>query len=156
MTSPDIAAVPTLTGRELDAAVHEYVFGKPVKCLHLKTTLVKPKISRLRRCDDCGKEFGDTTYAMAVSVVPDYSTEEGPSFFAMLRAVRERGWTSIEMHVSFIDGEAHWIVEIVCGRGPCELHGNPIEDAHGVEGRGDTLPLAFARAALAAALRMET
>lgn len=74
------------------------------------------------------------------------------TFFTLLEAVRAKGWTSIDMHVSYIDGEACWTVNITCGRGPCELHGNPHDDWHGVEAEGHTLPLAFARAALLACL----
>ena len=31
MTKPDITTVPTLAGRELDAAVHEFVFGRQIQ-----------------------------------------------------------------------------------------------------------------------------
>lgn len=143
MTRPDIAAVPTLAGRELDAALHTALTGKPV-CLHQKTTLVKPGLSRLRMCDDCGRSFGDTTYAMACSEVPHYSTSY-EHLEAMIKAVRAMP--------KFKDRRAAVVrMEHTYGQWHVELW-----DKHGVRYRseGSTLPLAFARAALAAALTME-
>jgi hypothetical protein len=63
-------------GRELDALIHERVMGgNPVGCLHADVVRVNPGRSNLLRCEACGETFGDTTYAMAVSWWPFYSTD---------------------------------------------------------------------------------
>lgn len=133
MTKPPIESVATLSGRELDAAVHHFVAGKPIHQIG-------------------SKEWNDLEWVESsprgYSIIPAYSTSEGESFFALIAAVRAKGWTFIDMQVGFYDTETVWTVCITCGRGPCELHGNPHDDAHSVEARADTLPLAFARASL--------
>ena len=66
--------------------------------------------------------------------IPWYSTSEGPSFFAMVKAVRENHWRP-----SILDegGENPWgVILIHIPSGAC------------VDAEADALPLAFARAAL--------
>lgn len=67
MTKPDITAVPTLAGRELDAAVHEFVMGKEVR--------PEPDI-----------EWPDH------EPNPHYSRDRNPSLFDVLAKLEADGW----------------------------------------------------------------
>lgn len=73
--------------------------------------------------------------------VTAYSTEEGPAFFAMLAAVRAR-----DLYVEIVQSNRkdEWVVLL-----------HPWGGESVAEARGDTLPLAFARAALMTTLGTE-
>jgi hypothetical protein len=133
MTKPDITAVATLAGRKLDVMLWVYLFDQP-----------KPRWVK--------RDFGANTPAEPMNdagdVVPCYSRDRDPSLFDLSERVRADGWTSIVIHVSYISGVAYWNATICCGRGPCELHGNPHDNYHAVEAEGSTLNEALARAAL--------
>jgi hypothetical protein len=97
MTRPTIDEVRAEpAGRRLDALVHEHIFGKRVSCIHDKATKVRPN-SSLIRCDNCGKEFGSTTHAMAVSAWPAYSTD--PAACAELRrhVIADKRWQYVNV-----------------------------------------------------------
>lgn len=135
MSSMTPDAVATMEGRELDAALHGRLFGREVR--HVQGDDWRTRVDV--KNDKWEGEVEDQ--------VPHYSTDPA-AFFAMVEKVRANGWMFIDMHVGFYDTETVWTVCITCGRGPCELHGNKEDDAHSVEARWHTLPLAFARAAL--------
>lgn len=72
-TEAEVRAEPA--GRRIDAWVHWLVCGhKRIACIHSNVTKVHEG-SSLFKCDSCGKEFGSTTYAMARSSWPPYSTD---------------------------------------------------------------------------------
>jgi hypothetical protein len=107
MNKPTREAVAGMQGWELDLFVQAFVFNDPDPEFYLV--------------------FGGES-------LPHYSTEEGPSFFAMVRKVRVAGWEVVNM--CYYRSTNHWYVRL--------------DDAkfRPVTAIGDTLPLAFARAAL--------
>jgi hypothetical protein len=107
MTKPPIESVPTLAGRELDSAVHEFVMG-------LNDT----------------KVFADV-------VCPHYSTDFR-HLEAMIATVRAAGWD----YRIWNAGESVKVELSKPSTGPM------FGDVDARYGRADTLPLAFARAAL--------
>ena len=115
MTKPPIESVPTLAGRELDAAVHEFVMTRG----HV--------IDRKG-----GIEFFDWS---EMAVPPNYYTDFR-HLEAMIAAVRAKGWWVRISEV--LSGEMIlWQVSLICAA-----------SGRVVVATGDTLPLAFARAAL--------
>lgn len=159
MNKPDVSAVAAMQGRELDAAVARHVMGIDVlgeancACYDGDWSVFGPvedddsgHVSRLvyaEHTDDpwAGPDFAGLNYPrlfgftpLALGVVPDYSTEHDPAFFAMVEKVREAGW-AVEMYANR-KGDACVVVLVRC------------DPFHDVEASADTLPLAFARAAL--------
>ena len=134
LTLPPVSSVAAMEGRELDAAVARHVLGLPQEYwCHHHGVVWEPKHVRNGICieDDCGKvvqPFGKP---------PEYSTSEGPSFFAMLHAVEEAGW----------------VVCIRSGLGWCSVELSKFDErgiriGHIQPPAEATLPLAMARAAL--------
>lgn len=116
MTKPDITAVAGLAGRELDAAVERFFYGR-------KEVEEHPIGWLYRDYDESGFIAGHW------HSIPFHSYE-GPSFFAMLAKLRERGWTA----------------EIWCASKFTVTMFNDIAQLPGIE--APTLPLALARASL--------
>lgn len=121
-------------GREMDALIHERVMREEeVGCIHADAPLVDPDLSNRRRCTACGEEFGSTTYAMAVSWWPYYSTEMPMAW----EVVEELTRCGLQVEILNHNDRTHsfdglWTVSV---------------DGH--EARAETAALAICRAALA-------
>lgn len=115
--------VERMSGRELDAMISERVLGIPVEWKD-QFTHTGPVVPCVRQA----------TY----KEIPEYSVEEGLAFFAMIAAVREKGWwPTMELTSREV-----WTVNLAylaetLGKCPAD-----------VEVDAPTLPLAFSRAAL--------
>lgn len=118
MSKINPAAVATMTGRELDAAVHERLFGRS-----LVTTV---------GIDAAGIEFREYRTPELYDQIPHYSTNFA-ALKDMIEAVRAKGWGWEAQH----SGRRVWLSK----------------GWEQVLGEGDTLPLAFARAAVLTTIR---
>ncbi len=132
---PDRAAVAGMSGRELDAAVCSFVFGILPREIRVKgsTEVVECQTDNPAVIDGIWTERELRNFQ-----APEYSTDLGPSFFAMISAVRQKGWwPTMEL-----TSREEWTVDLThLGETLSKCRGS-------VEASADTLPLAFARAAL--------
>lgn len=89
MTTIDPSTVATMQGRELDAAVHEHVCGPHEKELcpqcegYGKAHDEHLRLIRCWHCEGTGKMFAESPYYTAFRA----------AFFAMVDAVRAKGWS---------------------------------------------------------------
>lgn len=121
MTKPDITAVPTLAGRELDAAVHEFVMGQEVA------------IGVMHHGPDWV-----IVETIPWVIVTHYSRDRDPSLFDVLEKMREDGWA---MQID------HWPSSTSINLIP--IKDDDLDDTRRpVRGIGSTLNEALARAAL--------
>ena len=78
---------------------------------------------------------------------PHYSTRDEDAL-ALFHFLNEQGW-NVSIHAAGIPPRQSYRVDVYCGRGPCERHGNKEHDWHGVESVvADSLALALSRAAV--------
>lgn len=131
-TTIDPSAVATMQGRELDAAIGSLLFELPRVEHHPIGWLYND-----------GRP--DSFVAGCWHQVPNYSTNPA-AFFAMVERVREAGW-----HFIASDGGVDVLKSPQSEEFTVDLYRPDPEAFDGersVQGHADTLPLAFARAAL--------
>lgn len=125
-------------GRELDALVHAKVMGHPEQCWHPNAEKVDPKHTTLIRCPDCGETFGDSTYVLALSTLPRYSTDIAAAWSVVEKMRGEGVYIDVQPRCDRWDTVAGW-------QGPDD--GDIWEQ---VSLTADTAPLAICLAALRA------
>lgn len=130
----DPNAVATMQGRELDALIAEHLFGWRVGDISSKRRAPAPALM--------GKLSEPKNGPDKWLVCPHYTTDHA-AFFAMVEAVRAKGWA---MQIDWWPG-GHASVDLVPVKDD-----QPDESRRPVRGEGSTLTLAFARAALQACL----
>lgn len=129
----DPNAVATMQGRELDALIAEHLFGWRVGDISSKRRAPAPALM--------GKLSEPKNGPDKWLVCPHYTTDHA-AFFAMVEAVRAKGWEVVNMR--YYRSNRGWYVRLD------DIKLRPVTAI------GDTLPLAFARAALQAILMEST